>query len=402
MAIRYEAGSDGLFIGRQGENLAREIEFDISGWAETFGEGTVHALHRRKDDPLPYPLNLTVADGKVVWTVTSADTAQTGCGECELRYVVGDVLVKSMIYKTFVAPSLEGEMQNPEALPDWITEVLAAGEAAKSIVIPEGAKCIKYVESLDKNNIKYLRDLETGFYFLYGIFQPYPGAHRTMYIYGTIPYFIGRTKNKSYIQKFGLSDDEIDYAEITDSTYEDKTIRLTELEALKNKVSEVNETSDDEHYPSAKAVYDALPKKEKFKRIETIILSAAATEIVRAETPDGTPYAFKAVLLEIGTSTAGKTGNLTVTAKDKEDGKNLCYEIVNNAVVDGIAVRTKFLAVRYGGIYFSASTEGNRNNYRNVNSGASSISLTDESIGYLQITGNIPNGTVITIYAIEE
>lgn len=275
MAIRYKASPDGLFIGRQGENLAREIEFNINDWIDTFGEGSVFALYRRKDDEAPYPLNPTVADGKAVWTITNVDTAYTGSGECELRYVVDDVIVKSMTYKTFVSPSLKGEMNPPEALPDWVADVLAAGEAARKPL-------------------------------------------------------------------------------------------------------------------------------DKFKLIESILLTSATTEIVRKQTADGKPYSFKAVMIELGTSTAGKNGDITVFAKNDENGKTLFTEIVKNAVIEGLAIRTKCFAVKFGGIYFSVSTEGSRNNYRSVNSGVYSVSIPDEPIGYLQFTGNIPNGTVIKIYAIEE
>lgn len=275
MAIRYKASPDGLFIGRQGENLAREIEFNINDWIDTFGEGNVFALHRRNVDAAPYPLNLTVADGKAVWTITNVDTAYTGSGECELRYVVDDVIVKSMTYKTFVSPSLKGEMNPPEALPDWVADVLAAGEAA-------------------------------------------------------------------------------------------------------------------------------LKPPDKFKSIELIIVSAATTEIVRTETPSGKPYNFKAVYIELATSTAGKDGNITVTFKNNADGRTLCSENVNKAIMTGLATRTRCLAVRYGGLYFSFATEGSRNNYRSLNAGLPVISVTDDSIGYIQFTGNIPNGTVFQIYGIED
>lgn len=234
MAIRYKCGGDTLFLGRQGENLAREIEFDISEWVEEFGEGTVQGLHQRKADPAPYPINLVVADGKAVWTITSADTAYIGSGRCELRYVVGETLVKSMTRKTLVAQSLEGEIANPEALPDWVAEVLAAGEAAKGIVIPKGAKLIKYVESYDKEhaeNIVALRDLDTGVYFLDGVFVPYKGADRYIYMSADTPVYIGRTREKTYLQAFGLVENGIDYREITDSTYMKKYVKLSEMES---------------------------------------------------------------------------------------------------------------------------------------------------------------------------
>lgn len=42
-----------------------------------------------------------------------------------------------------------------------------------------GACPIKYVESLDKENIMNLRDLESGIYILYGYFRPFEGSDTT-------------------------------------------------------------------------------------------------------------------------------------------------------------------------------------------------------------------------------
>lgn len=255
MAIRYKAGSDALFLGRQGENLAREIEFDISDWVETFGEGTVQALHRRDNDAAPYPLNPTFSGGKAIWLVTDADTAYAGSGECELRYTVNDVLVKSRLYRTTVAPSLEGELSNPEALPDWVANVLAVGESIKRAEI---LNHIRYVESMDKDNPLCIRDLDSGTYILRGYFKPVAAVTQKFTFSTDMLVSIVKFTSTSYVQVFYSKDNAIQYLMITDETFTRKDAKLVNMESVANKVTTVDENSDDDHYPTAKAVYEAI------------------------------------------------------------------------------------------------------------------------------------------------
>ena len=122
-----------LPLGRQGENLARRIVFDVSGWLSAYGAGTVRLLHQRPQDNAPYPVSITQEAGYVYWDVTAADTAQAGIhGQAELRYYVGETLVKSAIYKTSVSPALGMETEEaPQAGQNWIDNLLDAAEQAQ-------------------------------------------------------------------------------------------------------------------------------------------------------------------------------------------------------------------------------------------------------------------------------
>lgn len=67
------------------------------------------------------------------------------------------------------------------------TEVLNFSTLEKRIqkleTEPGGGECqIKYVESLDENNLVNLRDLESDLYMLYGYFKPFPGSNSTLII----------------------------------------------------------------------------------------------------------------------------------------------------------------------------------------------------------------------------
>ena len=129
--MRCVASSGTLNLGRQGENLAREFEFDFSMWKEQYGEGTISLIAQRCTDDTPYPVAITIEGNKAIWTVTNADTAFVGTGKCELRYTVDEVIVKSATYRTKVAPSLSGELQPaPEPQIDWVEKVLEAKDEA--------------------------------------------------------------------------------------------------------------------------------------------------------------------------------------------------------------------------------------------------------------------------------
>ena len=123
-----------LALGRQGENLARQVVFDVSGWETEYGLGVVELIAQRPGDEAPYPV-VTARDGdSVVWTVTSADTLYPGdSGRCELRYYVGETLAKSRIWGTYVARAMDtpSETAPPEPEKGWVDQVLEAGTSAK-------------------------------------------------------------------------------------------------------------------------------------------------------------------------------------------------------------------------------------------------------------------------------
>ena len=114
-------------LGRQGENEAQVIIFNVNGWSELYGEGAYYVLHKRNGDSAAYPCNITVEDGKVKWTVESADTAKVGIGTAQLTYVVDGVIAESETYTTLVTESLN---EVPDPTPTWITDVIKAGEDA--------------------------------------------------------------------------------------------------------------------------------------------------------------------------------------------------------------------------------------------------------------------------------
>lgn len=141
---RVKTGSI-LPLGKQGENLAKQIQFDLSRWISNFGPGTVQLLHQRSGDEAPYPVAVEQEGDRAVWTVTSADTAAAGTGRAELQYYVGDALAKSETWMTKVLAALgpAGETP-PEAQQGWVDQVLAqvariTGMTAQAVELPAGS-----------------------------------------------------------------------------------------------------------------------------------------------------------------------------------------------------------------------------------------------------------------------
>nr|DAE05921.1 MAG TPA: nucleoid-associated protein [Siphoviridae sp. ctwDU14] len=130
-----------LSLGREGENLARQIVFDIAQWQTEYGPGTVSLIAQRPGDPAPYPCAITVDGPTVIWPITSADTAVATktpgvYAHCELQYRVDDVLVKSETWRTFVADALgEPSPEPPEPWQGWVDEVLEAAAQVQSAVV---------------------------------------------------------------------------------------------------------------------------------------------------------------------------------------------------------------------------------------------------------------------------
>ncbi len=105
-----------VFLGRQGENLARRIVFDLSAMREAYGDGSAQLVVRRSGDAFPYPAaNVRLADGALIWSPSAADTARAGCGSCELRWYAGETLLKSELWTTLTVPALGELGQAPEA-----------------------------------------------------------------------------------------------------------------------------------------------------------------------------------------------------------------------------------------------------------------------------------------------
>lgn len=113
-------------LGRQGENLAVQVLFDLSNFAKNYPGGTATLLVRRRRDTEAYPVTLQIDGATACWPVSNIDTDQQGLGNCELQWRVGETLAKSVLYVTWVDTALEAGESPPDAPSKrWFDSIIA-------------------------------------------------------------------------------------------------------------------------------------------------------------------------------------------------------------------------------------------------------------------------------------
>lgn len=207
---------------------------------------------------------------------------------------------------------------------------------------------IKYVES-DSSNPIYLREMESGTYILYGKFKPFNGSTGTFTFSTGMLVSIQKATAMTYVQVFYSKSNTIQYLEITDEAYTRKDAKLVNMESTANLTTIVDESSDDTHYPSAKAVYDFVAQLGTNANAPIKILESLDTENIMSmrDITDGYyimtgyfhPYPNSASTLIVD-------GLLTAVAR-RDEGSHImtisplnfkitCYEIlVDDTAEDG-------------------------------------------------------------------
>lgn len=120
------------------------------------------------------------------------------------------------------------------------------------------ASGVKLIENQDSANKKPLRSIDSGTYVLSGYFTPYEGSTESYTFDSGMIVAILKETSKSYVQVFYPKSNVIQYLEITDTAVTRKDAKLVNMESVANRVSSITSSSDATHYPSAKAVYEAI------------------------------------------------------------------------------------------------------------------------------------------------
>lgn len=124
-----------LALGRKGENVARQVVFDLRAWRAAYGDGAVSLCAKRAGDAEPYPCGVTQEEDTAVWVLRAADVDKPGWGDVQLSYYVGDTLAKSQTWRTLVAPSLCACGDPGEVQQGWLDQAGKDAAAAQ-----QGAK----------------------------------------------------------------------------------------------------------------------------------------------------------------------------------------------------------------------------------------------------------------------
>lgn len=127
-----------LALGRKGENVARQVVFDLRLWRAAYGDGAVSLCARRAGDAEPYPCGVTQDEDTAVWVLRAADVDKPGWGNVQLSYYVGDTLAKSQTWRTLVAPSLCACGDPGEVQQGWLDQ--AGKDAAAALQAPKAPR----------------------------------------------------------------------------------------------------------------------------------------------------------------------------------------------------------------------------------------------------------------------
>lgn len=91
------------------------------------------------------------------------------------------------------------------------------------------SQSIPKIESLDKTNVKFLRDLEDGTYVLQGYFKPYTGANSSFVFDTGALVIVSNTGTATNIQLFDPYNNQIQHLNITDSACEKTYVFLNKI-----------------------------------------------------------------------------------------------------------------------------------------------------------------------------
>lgn len=117
-----------VFIGRQGENHFRNLEFDVSSLlGDEYPGETLTAIYKRPDG-VAYPVVTSYADGVLTWSPGSTETEIVGVGQLEIRVTHEDVVGKSVRVLTIVEEALADGIVEPPEPPaqEWLNQMLTA------------------------------------------------------------------------------------------------------------------------------------------------------------------------------------------------------------------------------------------------------------------------------------
>lgn len=255
----------------KGNYLTTETDPTVPAWAKaetkpTYTASEVGALPA--DTVIPDAYTLPVATASKLGGVkpvakTSAMTQDVGVDANGKLYVsIPSVSVPDEYVLPTASSSVLGGVKADSA-QSTDTQAVRIGTDGKLYTAPgsgssSGDSPVKLIANNDSTNKKPLRSIDSGTYVLSGYFTSYEGGTESFTFNSGMVVAILKESSKSYVQVFYPKSNVIQYLEITDSEVTRKDAKLVNMESVANRVSAITSSSDTSHYPSAKAVYDAI------------------------------------------------------------------------------------------------------------------------------------------------
>lgn len=146
--------------------------------------------------------NLTTSD-KSSLVAAINEAAMSGCSEDSVRYI------------------------SQELTEEQKTQARINIGAIDSSEIP--TQSVPKIESLDKTNVKFLRDLEGGTYILQGYFKPYTGANSSFVFSTGALVTVSNSSTATHVQIFEPYNNQIQHLVITDTSCEETYVPLNDI-----------------------------------------------------------------------------------------------------------------------------------------------------------------------------
>nr|DAF83211.1 MAG TPA: nucleoid-associated protein [Caudoviricetes sp.] len=424
-------------LGRTGEHEARRISFDCGEVLKAWPEAAILCVCRRPCDTAAYPIPLTADGTTYTMPLTSRETAAAGTIKLELRAVRNDTVLKSAIFYGRILLSLNGQkdapgsplsdalnrlestIANAQTLADEIRQKLDNGEFVgergpqgdkgdKGDPGANGAPGKDGKDGRDANvtaeNIQSalgyapVKDVQvTGSSVLDGGVANVPMA--AIGVFGAVK--IGTVQDTGIWVNNGVP--YISYAtdaEIAGRTGWRKVIVCANLDnAVKAAMCDGKGTA----WTSAeqKTARERMGVDKAYELIEEITLTEKVTQLIRNAEPNGTPYHFKKMYVNIITPQAEENGSIysmfnnaliglafnSIKSQSSEGGIAQIYAHVANGFLDGYGVGAP-----------NVSTSSNLIRYVTRSNTPSGIAAID-SVKILGTVG-IPINTNIKIYGV--
>lgn len=130
MKTIYASGDQVIDLGRQGEDRAVRVLFDLSALKKDHGEGAAVLTLCRAGEGERWLLLPEREEDMAVWVVSGHWTRFAGYGSCQLSWYVDGALAKSVSYPTRVEPALDAGGADTDPDLGFLAQVQqAAGQA---------------------------------------------------------------------------------------------------------------------------------------------------------------------------------------------------------------------------------------------------------------------------------
>ena len=141
------------YFGRQGENIAREVIFDITSLKREFPDAVYSLVLKRPNENDTYTaVSKQIEGNEFRYLPTAWATAKDGVGNWEIHAIDAEtgLICKTMTGTFMVDPALDDAVNAaPEVAENWIAQVMEARDQAQ-----EAARIAQETVSIDVDDIK--------------------------------------------------------------------------------------------------------------------------------------------------------------------------------------------------------------------------------------------------------